>query len=526
MSASKQTPRRWRWVGWVVVLIAALGAVGFVTMRRAARAANSVVAETGEVSLITAIHSVETSGTLEAQQSASLFWKTTGTVATVDAQAGQPARAGEVLMTLDPASVPQNIILAQADLISAQTALDDLLHPTDLAIANAQKAVADAQDTLDKARRDLGYVENPAGQSLYDAVDDAQLALDTAQANQQLANVSADAQALASAKVATDQAFRRFQDLKARYDASNGDTMLYNAMQSAEAAYQAALSQQQTLELRIGTDKANKDSAVTKAQAQYDDAVANLNAALRGPDANRLAITRAKVAVAEAALADAQVKLDRLIHGADPDDIASATARVQAAQATVNQLSLRAPFDGEVLAVDAQPGDTASQSQAAVVLADRSRLHVDASVDEADVNQIHLGDPVTVTFDSLPDLSLHGSVGWIQPYGETVQGLVKYTVRVDLDEADPRLLLGMTANIQIVTQVTEGALAVPLDAVQLDGRGEFVNRIGPDGNPQRVDVVSGEVQDDLVVVTGDLKPGDRVQLVKTLPAQRMGPFGG
>ena len=60
-----------------------------------------------------------------------------------------------------------------------------------------------------------------------------------------------------------------------------------------------------------------------------------------------------------------------------------------------------------------------------------------------------------------------------------------------------------------------------------DDGGEFVNRVRADGTVERVNVVSGETEGDLVYVSGDLQPGDRVQLI--LPAERPDngfPFGG
>jgi len=188
-------------------------------------------------------------------------------------------------------------------------------------------------------------------------------------------------------------------------------------------------------------------------------------------------------------------------------------------------LTVKAPFDGEVLVVNYHPGDAVSQSLAAVMLANRSQLRVEVPIDEIQISQIQAGDAVTVTLDSLPGLAISGTVGWINPVGSTVQGLVKYTVRVDLAESDPRVLLGMTANVSIVTDVQAGALAVPLDAVQLDQDGEFVNRVKADGTLERVNVVSGQLQGDLVIVAGNLKPGDTVQIVEPVPTNQGLPFG-
>jgi HlyD family secretion protein len=516
--------RFWLILIGAVILLAAAGVVASRVV--AGRQQSAAALKLGEVTQITAVSSVESSGAVVAEQSAQLVWGTTGTVETVAVKPGDKVKVGDVLMSLNPLTAPQNVILAQADLISAKKALDELLNPTDLALANARKTLADAKDALDKAQRDLKSVENPAGKGVYTAVSDAQLALDTAQANLELTNNSADVQAYNNAKVTTDQAFRRYQDAKAKYDESNGKTELLQILQQAEANYQNALSNQNTLWLKIQTDKANKEDAVQKAQDKYNDAVANLNGALAGPDANKLAIAQAKVAVAEAAYADAQDKLNKLLNGADPADIASATARYQATLATVGLLAVRAPFDGEVLVVNQQPGDTTSPGSVAVTLVDRSQLHIDVSIDESDVSNIQLGDPVTVTFDSIPDLTLGGEVALINPLGTTQQGLVRYAVRVNLIEIDPRVLLGMTANVNIVTDTNEGALAVPLDAVQLDQDGEFVNRLRADNSLERVPVKSGDVQGELVVVTGNLAAGDKVQIVEPKPVNSGSPFGG
>jgi HlyD family secretion protein len=219
----------------------------------------------------------------------------------------------------------------------------------------------------------------------------------------------------------------------------------------------------------------------------------------------------ADVALAEANLADAQDKLDHLRNGADPRDLAVAQARLEAVQAAVSALTLTAPFEGEVLAVNCQPGDAVAPAQAAVTLANRRVLRVEAQLDEADMGQIAVGQPVSVTFETLPGVVLAGQVTWIDGNGTPVQGVVKYTVRVEMPQSEPRVLLGMTANVSILTQRQAGALAVPPGAVLRDEQGEFVNRIR-DGQVERVNVISGQVQNGLLVVAGALQPGDEVQL--------------
>jgi len=93
---------------------------------------------------------VGATGSVRAWKSAVLNWQTGGTVEAVSAVVGDQVAEGQVLARLDPASVSQTIILAEADLVEAQRALEDLLG-SDTARAEALIALKDAQDAYEKA---------------------------------------------------------------------------------------------------------------------------------------------------------------------------------------------------------------------------------------------------------------------------------------------------------------------------------------------------------------------------------------
>jgi HlyD family secretion protein len=154
---------------------------------------------------------------------------------------------------------------------------------------------------------------------------------------------------------------------------------------------------------------------------------------------------------------------------------------------------------------------------------------VQALVDESQVAQIKVGDPVTLTMNAVPGLTLPASVTYIDAVGTTSQGLVKYTVQVDTTKSDPRVLLGMTTNVLIVTDRKAGQLAVPLQALQYDTDGEFVNTVASDGvTLTRVPVVSGQIQGSYIVVSGTLKSGEQVELpvLQAASTSANGGFGG
>ena len=233
------------------------------------------------------------------------------------------------------------------------------------------------------------------------------------------------------------------------------------------------------------------------------------------------------IAVAEARLSDEQEKLQELLNGPNRDDIAAAEAKVTASEATLSALQVTAPFDGHVLAVNYLPGDTTEQSKSAVMLANMDQLQVEVSVDETEVSGIKVGQSAKLTFDALPESEVAGDVTHVAPYGEIVQGLVRYPVTVSLKDVKPEILLGMTANVHIVTEILQDALAVPIDAIQYDDEGEYVmlfNGLGKDQT--RVAVKSGLIQGDQVVVIGELQPRQKVVIFTPKPTESGSPFGG
>ncbi len=529
----------------------------------------STTATTATVKTITAVSSVSGSGSVTALQTVSVAWKTAGTVGAVKVKSGDQVKAGDVLMTIDPQSASTAMLQAQAELSSSVKALNDLLNPTALAVADAQQAVVKAQDDLDSLLK-------PTAVSIADAkqvVAQAQATLDTAKktlANSKAVDlkyyqdqVQSAQDALTNAQqntTATDIGSLPVQ-LRQAQDQLAAATNIYNnakeafakcpacltvfaydrntTWQDAVNLYTDATNKVAQIQMQIDQAQRQNTSSVSTAQDNLDTANRNLAAALQGPDTVTVQVNQAAVSVAEAALADAQDKLNKLLNPTatdiavaqatlataketlarlqtpDATEVITAQAQVAAAQDAVEAYTLKAPVDGEVLAVNYQSGDVASQGSAAVTLANRSQVRVDALVDESDIGKVVVGNPVTITVDALSDLAIPGTVTWINPTGTSSSGLVKYTVQIDSSQANSHVLLGMSASVVIVTDTKTGALAVPLAAVQYDTQGEYVNRIKSDGTLERVTVKSGQIQNGQVIIEGNVKNGDQVSLTST-----------
>jgi HlyD family secretion protein len=125
----------------VVLLIAARGR----NRANSAGAFQTMQIQRGELTA-----TVGATGSVRSSQSATLLWQTTGIVEDVNVKVGDKVRKDEVLAALASTSLPQNVILAQADLVSAQKAYDDLLN-SDTDRAQAWIALLAAQDAHKKA---------------------------------------------------------------------------------------------------------------------------------------------------------------------------------------------------------------------------------------------------------------------------------------------------------------------------------------------------------------------------------------
>lgn len=459
-------------VRWVSVV-----SVGLILLVACAQAGENGVI-TGTVTSTTLVDTVEGSGSVTPRHVVSLSWQVGGKVEAIYVQTGQKVKAGDILAALSADSLPPNILQARVELVEAQRHLEEV-RLSKTAQAQAQVELANAKQALEEAKRNYYNVTGKR----------------------------ASAETIENAKAQYALAMQRVDEAQKRYDE-------YRALPDDNPL------------------KAQAYSALYAAWQARDRALATLNWYLGKPSEIDVAKAEASLALAQAQLEDAQRKWERLKDGVDPNDIAAAEAAVQAAQNTVNSQYLIAPFDGEVIFINNEPGDVVEAGTLGIELIDRSKWYVTLQVIESKIHQVEVGDPATVTFETIPHEVFPGKVVAINPLGKVSQGVLYFDVRVQLDVDDPRILVGMTAEVSIQTSEPQAVLTVPAAAIQSDDQGEFVYVLHQDGSYTRVPVVSGRIlEDDRVTVSGDLQEGDRVvvvsQQVKNQASDwRGGPGGG
>jgi HlyD family secretion protein len=153
----------------------------------------------------------------------------------------------------------------------------------------------------------------------------------------------------------------------------------------------------------------------------------------------------------------AQARVDLVEAGSRPKDIAVAEARVAqaeaslaAARAALEDVEIRAPFDGVAAEVSVDVGDTVAPGAVVVTVATLDELRARTTdLTELDVARVAVGQTAAVEVDALPESQLRGVVARIEEQSISAQGDVTYPVTIKLDQDAPDLRWGMTAVVEI-----------------------------------------------------------------------------
>lgn len=461
--------KRWMWI--VIAFIVAVGAYFGSRALRQDQAASSVEdLQTELIAKGALTATVGATGMVRADQSVLLTFRTSGTIGEVMVGLGDQVSEGDLLASLIKSSLPSSIILAEAEVVSAQRALDDLLNSGQERAA-AQLALAQAEDALESAQYTF-TVRQQGNRASTNTID-------AARANLILAEQETDA-----AKAAFDRLSGRPDDDPARA---------------------LALSN------------------LAAARSHRDSVQRNLNWFLGFPDEVEQGLLDADLAIAEARLDDAQREWERVKDGPALDDIAAAEARLEAARANMELAQINAPFGGTVTSVEIKRGDQVSTGSVAFGLADFSPLLVDVQLSEVDINRIQVDQPVQLVFDAILDRTYEGVVVELGLVGSSIQGVVNFPITIELIEPDGLVKPGMTAAVNIVIEQMDDVLRVPNRAVRLSNGERVVYLLEGDNSvPVPVELgASSEVYSE--VLGGEIEEGDLVILNPPVEFDNNGP---
>ena len=517
----------------------------------------------------TLISSVTGTGQVSTSNQVDLKAQSSGELTYLPVVQGQTVKAGTVIAELDPTNAQKAVRDAEANLVSAQLALQKLTEPADtLSLTQAQDALAKAQqskltaensltqdydsgfNTVSNAFLDLPTIMTGLQNVLYTAqksLGGTQYSIsyygDTiGRTNPQGPVFEADADAKYNAALAAYNA--NFADYKAANRTSTStviDSLITETYGTAKTLADAIKSANNLIQLYKDTLTLANTPTAPIADTQIstlagftgkaDTDISNLLSAQTTIANDKNTITDSDLTITESTQS-----LANLQAGANPIDVSSSQLSVQKAQNALQDAKdnlanslVVAPFDGIVAKIPVKKADQINNGDVVATMI-TSDMQAVIPLNEVDIAKIKIGQKATVTFDAIPGLTIAGVVQAVDTIGTVSQGVVTYNVTIQLLTTDPSIKSGMSVSVAIVTDVEQDVLDVPNGAIKTSGNSSYVLMFDaplPGGDsaggaasataPREQAVQLGTSNDTSTVITSGLKEGDTV-VVRTVTA--------
>ncbi|OPZ86653.1 MAG: Efflux pump periplasmic linker BepF [bacterium ADurb.Bin429] len=374
---------------------------------------------------------------------------------------------------------------SKADVENARTRIETAVA----AVANAAAQVKSAQANLENATAKYerihalylkGYVAAQDVDDAKTAVRVQQSGVETAKGQQQSATAalaSAQAQMRATEQQATITRAKVDADIES---ARARVTQMKAAVESAKAQQRSAEQQAKITRVKADGDVTSAQTRVTQAKAALEYARANAKSSPAFEQ--NLEALRAGIAAEQASLDSIRVKL--------------------------LDTEIRSPLSGVVSARAQEVGGLSSPGQAILTVQATNSIWVTIAAPADVCRRLHLNQPAQVEFDEL-DLRVSGRIAQINPAADPQSR--QYTVRVILDNRDGLYTPGMFARVTLVTEEVKQALAVPNEAIRLNGDSSaFVYAVGTDNTVRQRPVTLGISDGNWTAIQSGLQSGERV----------------
>jgi multidrug efflux pump subunit AcrA (membrane-fusion protein) len=383
-----------------------------------APAASGAETASTEVPVVKSDLGIVAEGRLVPSESVELAFVSSGQVAEVLVEEGQVVQAGQVLARLsnreqlesNVAAAELELAASRQELLTAQQALETLNEDLPDAQTAALQTVTEAREQVRGAERRVKNLNSPAEKTDIDA-------------------------AWASVVLAKDPLDRARDDYEPYANKPEDNVTraaLLNRLATAQAAYDDAVRRYNNLAGLTGNefDRSQAEAEFAIANARLELAEQEYNLLMKGPHPVDISLAEARIQTAEAR-------------------IAAAESGLAAAKSALADLELVATIPGTVVKLDLIPGQQVTSGVPVVQLADFSNWFVETdNLTDIEVVNISTGQKTSISPDALPEIQLGGVVDTIGVLFEEKRGDITYTVRIRLDQADPRLRWGMTTGVE------------------------------------------------------------------------------
>lgn len=248
----------------------------------------------------------------------------------------------------------------------------------------------------------------------------------------------------------------------------------------------------------------------------YDDAKIAVEVAQASVDVARANLQNAKNEVANA---KASIVSQRA-------SISKARNDLSTASEDLSKTTIVAPMDGTVVSVTQKEGTTVNANQSAptiVTLADLSRVRINAQISEADVVNVKEGMPARFNIIGNATQQFDTVLAGVEPAPESISttsstdSAVYYIGYLDVDNAERKFRIDMTAQVNIITDSVKDVISVPASALKNEKGKYSVRVVGKDGIAKPVEVEVGLNNRVNAEIKSGLNVGDKVVIGEATP---------
>lgn len=258
-------------------------------------------------------------------------------------------------------------------------------------------------------------------------------------------------------------------DVIARIDPESFALRVNQAMADLEAGRATALTQRANLAAlqaevsRAEVARAEAERNLKRNQMLVEKGFVSQAALETSQSAAATAGEQVKTAQAQRAVGEAQVRNGEAL-------VKQRESQLAQAKVDLERTTIRAPVDGIVISRSVDAGQTVAASLQAptlfLIARNLTDMQVEASIDEAEIGRVVIGQDATFTVDSFPGRTFGGKITQVRKAAQVVQNVVTYIAVISAPNPDLTLLPGMTTNVRIITARREDVLKMPNAALR------------------------------------------------------------
>lgn len=264
-------------------------------------------------------------------------------------------------------------------------------------------------------------------------------------------------------------------------------------------------------------------------QASVNEARASLDSAISQRDLAKSEYERNKYLYSQEFISRAEMEQSESAYEQSEQSVKRMQSQYERAETNLGYATIVSPVDGTVISRKVDVGQTVAASfqtpDLFEIAEDLTKMQIETSVSEADIGVIKENQHVTFTVDAYPTETFNGTVRQIRLSPTTTSNVVVYTVVIDVDNSELRLMPGMTAFVTIIISEknnvwktansaflvrsyenivpeTNGATPVTHLAILRDGVVIFVPYTKGLSTATETEIISDEIEQGDLVITG------------------------